>query len=333
VVENLSFSEEVNRGIQVEGDVRNRILITGGIKVAGNLTIILNTLPQVKDNELRDKIESEKGLAPEKAEKAEALALSGNKALKRGKKYLENKEFERAARKFKEALRYLPKSSEAAGDVYINLASAYAYLYQWDMALDAYTKAEKIGKELNRKPLLALAYGGTGTIYHSISKYDQAIEHFEKSLEINREVGNRRGEGVTLNNIGSIYKAWGKYDQAIEYYKQSLAIFRDVKDKKSEGVTLNNIGMIYDSWGKYDQAIEYYKQSLEITREVGDRQGEGVTLFNIAKIYEKQGRIQEAVDNLEEVVRIDEATKNPRLTQDRAYLEKLKDTLRKQASQ
>ncbi len=73
--------------------------------------------------------------------------------------------------------------------------------------------------------------------------------------------------------------------------------------------------------------------SLVIRREVGDRRGEGVTLFNIANIYEKQGKIKEAVKNLEKVVRIEEATKDPDLARDRAYLEELKRALKNKGSQ
>ncbi len=366
--------QKVDKSVYIETETETAKIELSDEQLAKAIEIIQKNLQTVNTEELTAKIKAlEEEIGTEKAKNAEALVVAANKALELGKKNVEDRVFEKAVNEFNEALSYLPKLSEAAGDVYINLAAAYAYLYQWDMALDAYTKAEKIGKELNKKPLLALAYGGTGTIYHSISKYDQAIEYYKQSLDIRREVGDRRGEGITLNNISSIYKAWGKYGQALEYYKQSLGIFRDVKDKKSEGVTLNNIGSIYDSWGKYGQAteyyekslaikrevgdrrgegitlnnigeiyrawgkygqaIEYYKQDLAITREVGDRRGEGVTLFNIATIYEKQGRIQEAVDNLEEVVKIDEVTKNPNLAQDRAYLERLKGTLKKQHSQ
>ena len=258
-------------------------------------------LQTVNTEELTAKIKPlEEEIGTKDAEKAEALVVAGNKALELGKERQEDREFERAVREFKDALKYLPQSSEAAGDVYINLASAYAYLYKWDEALDAYKKAEEIGKELNRKPLLALAYGGMGTINHNISRYDKAIGYYKQSLAITREVGDRQSEGVILNNIGEIYRAWGKYDQAIGYHKQSLDIRKEVGDRQGEGAALNNIGGIYQDWGKYDQALEYYEQSLDIRKEVGDRQGEGVVLNNIGLIYRVWGRYDKAIGYFEQ---------------------------------
>ncbi|MHC4198125.1 MAG: tetratricopeptide repeat protein [Planctomycetota bacterium] len=296
-------------GIEIKGGEIHAGRDVIGIQKIGTATIVLtdeqfakvveilqNNLQTVPNEKTIAKIEDlrvEEEIGTKDAEKAEALVAAGNKSLELGKKHLEDREFKHATREFRDALKYLPASSEAAGDVYINLASAYAYQYKWDDALEAYKQAEQIGKELDNKQLLALAYGGTGTIYYSVSKNDKALEYYEKALAITRELGDRQGEGVTLHNIGSIY----------------------------------------DTLGKHNKALEYFEHALAIRREVGDKPGEGITIWYIATIFEKQGRTQGAVDNLEEVVRIDKATNNPDMAQDIAYLVRLKRTLKKHDSQ
>ena len=303
-------------------------------QLARALVIMQKNLPVVQNEELTAKIKAQQAeIGVKDAKIADARVAAGNKALELGKERMEDREFEKAVKEFDEALSYILEGSEAAGDVYINIASAYAYQYKWDDALEAYKQAGEIGKKLDKKQLLALAYSGTGTIYYSISKYDKALEYYNEALNIRREVRDKQGEGVTLNNIAATYHSWGKYDKALEYLEKALAIHRDVGNRREEGVTLNSIGLIYKAWDKYDQALEYCEKAIAMRREVGDRRGEGVTLFNMAAIYEKQGRTQEAVDNLEEVVRIVEVTKNPNLPKLKAYLERLKATLKKHDSQ
>jgi tetratricopeptide (TPR) repeat protein len=214
----------------------------------------LDNLPKRDTEEMTAKIKAlEEEIGAANAEKAGVLVAAGNKSLELGMKHMEDKEFKKAEREFRDALKFLPASSEAAGYVHISIASACAYQYKWEDALEAYRQVEEMSKRPNKYVLMGLAYSGTGTIYHSISKNDKALV--------------------------------------------------------------------------------YYEKALEIFKEVGDMKSEGGILFNIATIYEKQGMTQEAVDNLEDVVRIDEAIKNPDMAQHMAYLKRLKRTLKKHNSQ
>ena len=91
---------------------------------------------------------------------------------------------------------------------------------------------------------------------------------------------------------------------------------------------LNNIGQIYHARGDYATALTYLEQSLAIQREIGDKAEEGVTCWNIGLIYKDQGDLVRAEKYISRTVQIDEEIGRPDLEQDRAALERIRQSLK-----
>jgi CHAT domain-containing protein len=81
-------------------------------------------------------------------------------------------------------------------------------------------------------------------------QFEAALQSWTQALAIYRELGDRVGEARTLTGMGGVYKALGQYSQALELRQQALAIFRAVGDHKGEEATLFKLEAIYRSLGQ-----------------------------------------------------------------------------------
>ena len=74
---------------------------------------------------------------------------------------------------------------------------------------------------------------GSATI--SLGEYRQAIDLYTQALAIAREIGYRQGEGAALGNLGVCHQHLGEYRQAIDLLTQALAIVREIGYRQGEG--------------------------------------------------------------------------------------------------
>ena len=78
--------------------------------------------------------------------------------------------------------------------------------------------------------------GNLGIVYREQGHLDRAIEIFSQAIDVCREVGDKRSEGINLGNLGNVYQNQGQCDSAIEHLSQALAIAREIGDKRFEGI-------------------------------------------------------------------------------------------------
>ncbi len=150
----------------------------------------------------------------------------------------------------------------------------------------------------------ALSLNGLAQVYAYLGNYEQAIDLYKKAREIYREIKAPIGEGVVLNNIGNVYVRNGQYPQAIDTYQQALAIHRTIGDRAGEANTLNNIGSAYRQLKQTQNAVELYGKALTIYRQVGNRAGEATALSNLGQVYAQQQQYSEAERRLREAVQV-----------------------------
>ena len=130
-----------------------------------------------------------------------------------------------------------------------------------------------INSKLNAAHLVNL-----GNCHASMGEYRQAIDLYTQALAIARDIGDRHAEAVVLGNQGNCHYELGEYRQAIDLYTQALAIARDIGDRHAEAAVLGNQGNCHHGMGGYRQAIDLLTQSLAIARDIGDRRTEAAVL-------------------------------------------------------
>ena len=151
----------------------------------------------------------------------------------------------------------------------------FDYLQVWGHYRTLVELHGRIHGRITDPALNAAHLANLGNCHYHLGDYRQAIDLYTQALAIARDIGDRQGEGAALGNLGLCHFSLGDYRQAIDLHTQALAIARDIGDRQGEGAALGNLGLCHSSLGDYRQAIDLHTQALAIARDIGDRQGEG----------------------------------------------------------
>ena len=78
--------------------------------------------------------------------------------------------------------------------------------------------------------------GNLGSAYKDLGQVEKAIEHYTQALVISREISYRQGESNHLGNLGQAYAALGQAEKARTLWQQALVIFEEIHSPNAETV-------------------------------------------------------------------------------------------------
>src|ERR1700757_3097058 len=131
------------------------------------------------------------------------------------------------------------------------------------------------------KKNIALAFQIIGSIYSDKGNYAEALDYFSKALTLRREINNKQGIASSLNNMGIVYWKQGSFVKALDSYFTALPIAEEINHKQLMALLYNNIGIIYKAQGNLIKGLNYYTKALKIREELNDKQGIAASLDNI----------------------------------------------------
>lgn len=152
-------------------------------------------------------------------------------------------------------------------------------------ALETYSRALPLLRELGESRQEAAALAGIALVYSSIGERQKAIEFNKQALTIRRSIGDRNAEAITLSAIGSSYEALGDKQTALDYLLQALSLHRSLRSEQAEAHTLYVIGSIYDSLNDKQKAIPYFNQAIELRRRIGHYRGKVFLEHELGNLY------------------------------------------------
>ncbi len=149
--------------------------------------------------------------------------------------------YEKAAEKYKEALKLRP----GIIDSYIKLGDIYAGRGEYGKAKEYLKRAADIA------PLPGV-YRSLANAYQNIGEFEKALKFLEKALEFSP------GDTDTLMGMGDIYRGRGDYGTAARFYEKVL----EKRPEYHPGYI--NLGGVYKDMGEYDKALVLLRQALKI---------------------------------------------------------------------
>ncbi|WP_422083502.1 tetratricopeptide repeat protein [Ulvibacterium sp.] len=210
---------------------------------------------------------------------------------------LENKSPEEAYRVAKEALSIGENLKK--GPLHIESHNVYGdYWYSqsdFDMAIEAYRKAEMLAKEIGSIEGESNALFGLGNAFLRKGNFEKAKECHEKKLVFAEELNDRESIAGSYNSLGLISTEQGNLTEAMEYFIEASKIYREVGHLKYYSITLMSIGMVHRQLGNNDKAKHYYLESDSISILLDDELGRAYVLNNLAIISKNTNRLEEAV--------------------------------------
>jgi len=177
-------------------------------------------------------------------------------------------------------------------------------------ALEYYTKAAALFKELGNKRKAAVCCNNAGVEEHNLEHYSKEIEWYEKGFELDPDFvwpyknladNYSNGEGVKVN-----------HKKAAELYAKAAELFGKQGDKKEAAECFNKAGIQEHNLEHYSKEIECYEKAIEVDpdfaclyKNLADNysNGEGVKVNHkkaielyakAAELFEKHGEADEA---------------------------------------
>lgn len=161
-------------------------------------------------------------------------------------------------------------------------------------AINHYTLAEKIFRELNAEIGLADIFNGKGILYQMIGRVDEAIDLLTQAVAKYGVAKNKQRAALALSNLGIVYRDMGQYHTALSYYLESLAIPADEKPRYITADANLQIGIIYRKLEDLLQSENFLKEALKIYEEDSDKVRVAYCLGNLGILKLMQGKLDES---------------------------------------
>jgi len=167
----------------------------------------------------------------------------GDFYLKKGRSYLEARDWGNASLNFKKGGCFSPHNF----DIYFHLGQTSDQMKDYDGAVNSYLKA------ISLHPYFIEARNNLGAVYIKLGLLDEAIEEFRRAIEI-----NPYHPGLH-NNLGYLYSKRNLLQEAVEEYRKTLEL-----DHENAEV-YKNLGLLYFYKLKdYEKAQKYWEKYLAL---------------------------------------------------------------------
>jgi len=190
------------------------------------------------------------------------------------------------------ALKYQSPSKEIyLGKVNRGLASVYASLKNYELAISKIQKSIKYYTILNDKSGIAISYLNMGNYYYYKTDYNAAITNYKISEDYFSQINDTLRLPNCYNSIGSVLFQVKNYQSALEYFTKfyNLTIKNNANDFKSIAVAKQNLGQVYCELGDTKKAIDFSLEAAALFKKLNDFSNLYTTYENIAKYYSKLG--------------------------------------------
>ncbi|MEA3477810.1 MAG: adenylate/guanylate cyclase domain-containing protein, partial [Bacteroidota bacterium] len=131
-----------------------------------------------------------------------------------------------------------------------------------------------------------------GTVYSDLEENEKALEYYTKAYMILKDMDNKFDMSITLINMAITYRKMDKLDLALSFAEQSYMIAAEINDEIGKLTYFVTSAEIYKAQEKYQDALQNYFTAEVIADSIGARQNlleiyEGLAeIYGILKDYE-----------------------------------------------
>jgi len=211
-----------------------------------------------------------------------------------GSIYMEKKDYEKAMKHIKEAIKIAPYYVDA----HFNLAAIYNKRGQYDQEF------KELKKVLELNPNFLNAYISLGNFYEKIGSNDKAIETYKKAMEIDKK------SGAPHYNIAVLFSKLGLVDVAEDEYKKAISLDPDL------AMAHNNLGNIYFKKRLIKEAIKEYKLAVRHDSKLFEAYN------NLGSALSEIGKDEEAINFLKIAIKLKKEKYIPHFNLGRIYMKK-----------
>ena len=135
---------------------------------------------------------------------------------------------------------------------------------RFELALEAFNKAEAIFGPLKHEEWLARVYSWRGAIFRTQKKYDDAQKELDDALS----KGSDNDKAMTLARLGRLYRSKMELDRAKKYFEESIDHAKEIPDYDSWLVSLSKLIQIEADQGHYTEFDQLYERFEKETKNI-----------------------------------------------------------------
>ncbi|RLD65242.1 MAG: hypothetical protein DRI84_07210 [Bacteroidetes bacterium] len=186
--------------------------------------------------------------------------------------YLFQKEYNKAILEYEKALIILDESDNKwisrRASVFTNMGSCYKANGKLDTAMQYYSKAMEIRKEIGPQTTIAGLNDNIGNIHKAKEDYVAALSNYQTALKIREKIGSKRGLASSYGSIGLLYVKMNKNREAIPYLKQAIEISDSNSFVEISLACLEGLSIAYKNLGDYKRSLEVYISFREMNDSI-----------------------------------------------------------------
>ncbi len=164
----------------------------------------------------------------------------------------------------------LPPATEA--HALIHLAESLWWAGNYPDAKETYFKALEKAESHDDTVLIGWIYTGIASVNRNAGNYREAIDYFTKAESIARNIPDGEMLNEVLVDKGKCYEQLGILDTAYSYVQECLALlYRRFHGQNVYGGGIQSaMGIIYSKMGKEQFAVDFFRQSCQLNEEVNN---------------------------------------------------------------
>lgn len=167
-----------------------------------------------------------------------------------------------------------------AAEALRRMADVHRGRSEWDAAIDAARRAQRLARASGLHDALADAQIAEGNALMCRGDFDAAIPIF---VDVMRRTHAPRVRGIALQNLGSMLAQQGQLDEAERAFAQSSECFEQIGYRRGMAIALNNQARAAIDRGAPQAAIETLAQALPLAQTVGDAELMALVQLNEAE--------------------------------------------------
>jgi CHAT domain-containing protein len=168
-----------------------------------------------------------------------------------------------------------------------------------DLGLRALTAAGKAGA----RRVAAFAHGNLGSVYAYLGEFELALEHQGKAAEIFEAIGARSNLTTALGELGVLYDRQDQFPKAIASYKRAFENSLDPDSKRNAARFAENLSLTYLKTKQLDAAEEWNRRASGLASQIDARDMVPYIERNRALIEFERGRLDDAAHICDELLR------------------------------
>ena len=154
-------------------------------------------------------------------------------------------------------------------NVYNNIANIHSYTFQYQEALNLFSKCLAYYQENGVDDHVAGVLMNIGLIHLDISNHEMAIDYFNQSLQLYEKLGTENKVGNIWSSIAEANLEKKNFLEALKNNRKSLNVFSSHNHKQGIATCYIQFTKIYKEMNQVDSALFYLEKGLNMHQTIG----------------------------------------------------------------